>query len=171
VLFIPVSANRQDTLARKDFAAWIQRHIDRCFEFSLQFGIEIGGMQNIVFVTGRDCVRSWMNVAFFGGEKVRDARVSFGSNVDSRVSGVQWRALPENVRGAVLSQGPEGMVCWCVACKGLRILTQFWHLLVLLESTPESVYIYPRFSCRSYPLVLAKAARGGGGILVRSRQG
>jgi hypothetical protein len=71
-------------------------------------------MEDIVFVTGRDCVRSYMNVAFLGGERARDAQVSFGAKVVHGVfdgPDVQWKVLPENIRGAVLKQGPEGKVC------------------------------------------------------------
>ena len=76
-------------------------------------------MEDIVFVTGRDCVRSYMNVVFFGGKKSRNARVSFASQANG--SRVHWSVSPQNVHGAVFKQGPEGQVCRYVVCKGQRI--------------------------------------------------
>jgi len=172
VLFIPVPARRQNTLAQTAFAKWINRHIEEWFAFAFSLQIGIQSMNDVVFVTGRDCVKTWLNIAFFGGNEIQDSRVIIGHKVVNESSGdldVKWRVSPENVHGALLNRGPEGMVCWCVVCKGQRNLKQFGPLM-LLGPTRGPMYIYPRFSCLTYFCVLAKEAWSGGGILVRSRQ-
>jgi hypothetical protein len=69
-------------------------------------------MEEIVLVTGCDRARSWTNVAFSGGQA--DAQVSFGikvvNGVDVPDTGVNFQFSPEQVRGAVVNQGPEGRV-------------------------------------------------------------
>ena len=69
-------------------------------------------MEDIVLVTGRHRTRSWTNVAFNEGQT--DAKVTFGVKVtnESDVSvSVNWQVSRKNVQGAMLRQGPSGMVC------------------------------------------------------------
>lgn len=72
-------------------------------------------MEEIVFVTGCDCTRSWTNVAFLEGQE--DAHASFLSRVvvdkNDGSTSINWHFSPERIRGALLNQGPEGKVCWC----------------------------------------------------------
>jgi hypothetical protein len=65
-------------------------------------------MEEIVLVTGCDRTRSWTNVAFLGNQV--DAHVSFGAKVEGHDTSINFQFSPENARGAVLRQGPEGTV-------------------------------------------------------------
>jgi hypothetical protein len=76
-------------------------------------------MGEIILVTGCDRTRSWVNVAFL--ESDTDSRVSFGVDVtpltgDNEVA-INWRFSPDRNRGAVLSRGPVGKVCYRVICE------------------------------------------------------
>jgi hypothetical protein len=107
-----VKARREDTLAKGDFGAWIVKHIDRWFAFARGLGLGIEQMEEIVLVTGCDHTRSWTNVAFLGSEY--NAQATFGVKVDhSPAINIEWQSSPEHVQGAVLHQGPDGMVRWC----------------------------------------------------------
>jgi len=118
VLFLPVEAKRQDTVARGDFGKWMIEHIDRWFTFVQRLGLGLENMEDIILVTGCHRTRSWINVAFLGCHT--DARVSFGVNVadedDSEVD-IKWRLSPDRIRGAELSRGPNGKVCCGVTQK------------------------------------------------------
>ena len=105
-----MTAQREDTLVRGDFAKWITRHIDSWFAFTQRLGLGIGQMEDIVLVTGRHRTRSWTNIAFFEGQA--DAQVSFGVRVTDNVSAsINWQVSREHIQGAMLSQGPSGVVC------------------------------------------------------------
>ena len=86
------------------------QHIDNWFAFAKKFELGIEQMEEIVLVTGCDRTRSWTNVAFLGGQV--DAQVSFGVNVEGPDStgSIKFQLSPEHVRGALISQGPEGTV-------------------------------------------------------------
>jgi hypothetical protein len=111
VLSLPVTAQREDTLARGDFAKWITSHIDSWFAFTRRRGLGIEKMEDIILVTGRHRTRSWTNIAFH--ESQADAQVSFSVQVTDvgAASGVNWQVERRNIHGAMLSQGPSGMVC------------------------------------------------------------
>ena len=88
------------------------KRIDHWFAFAQRLGLGIMQMEEIVFVTGYDCARSWTNVVFLEGEG--DARVSFGVELvggHGPDASIKWHFLPERIRGALLNQGPEGKVC------------------------------------------------------------
>jgi hypothetical protein len=102
-----VTAQREDTIARGDFATWMIRHIDSWFAFVRRLGLGIDQMEDVVLVTGRHRTRSWSNTAFY--ESRTDAQVSFGVQVTG--AGVNWQVLTHNIQGAVLSHGPSGDVC------------------------------------------------------------
>jgi hypothetical protein len=106
---LPVDARREDTQAMGDFRDWIVRHIDRWFAFARDLGLGIERMEEIILVTGCDHTRSWTNVAFFGDQY--NAQASFGVRVFyGPPLCINWRPLPEHVRGAVVHRGPGGMV-------------------------------------------------------------
>ena len=86
------------------------QHIDNWLAFAKKFELGIEQMEEIVLVTGCDRTRSWTNVAFLGGQV--DAQVSFGVNVEGPDStgSIKFQLSPEHVRGALISQGPEGTV-------------------------------------------------------------
>ena len=65
-------------------------------------------MEDIILVTGCDRTRSWTNAAFMGNQV--DAQVSFGVYVGGLGASINFQFSPENARGAVLCQGPEGAV-------------------------------------------------------------
>jgi hypothetical protein len=73
VLSLPVSAQREDTVALGEFAKYIVKHIDQWFAFARELGAGISRREDIVLVTGCDFARSWANIAFQEG----DGDVSF----------------------------------------------------------------------------------------------
>ena len=105
-----MTTRREDTIAQGAFGRWIVEQIGGWLAFARKLELGIEGMEEIILVTGCDLTRSWTNIAFLGGEV--DAQVSFG--VDVRVNGpntnINFQSSPELVRGAVIDQGPEGMV-------------------------------------------------------------
>ena len=101
-----MTAQREDTLARTDFAKWMIGHIDSWFNFARRLGLGIDQMEDLVLVTGRHRTRSWSNIAFDGSQT--DAQVSFGVQVTG--AGVSWQVSSQNIQGAVLSHGPSGEV-------------------------------------------------------------
>ena len=103
-----MKARREDTLARGDFKLWIVQHIDSWFAFARKLGLGIEQMEEIILVTGCHHTRSWTNVAFLGNQA--DAQVSFGVRVEGADTSINFQFSPENARGAVVSQGPEGTV-------------------------------------------------------------
>jgi hypothetical protein len=111
VLSLPERAQRQDTLSRGDFAKWILKHIDSWLTFARRLGLGIEHMEEIVLVTGRDRSKSWTNVAFLGHQT--DAQVSLGFKIVQGLedSMTEWQSLPGQIRGAVLNEGPGGVVC------------------------------------------------------------
>jgi hypothetical protein len=64
-------------------------------------------MEDIILVTGRDLARSWTNVVF--SENQGGEQASFGVRVTG-TSDVQWQVSLEDVRGAVVNNGPSGEV-------------------------------------------------------------
>jgi hypothetical protein len=84
------------------------KHIDTWFAFAQKLGLGIDQMEDIILVTGCDRTRSWTNVAFMGNQV--DAQVSFGVYVGGPSASINFQFSPENARGAVLCQGPEGAV-------------------------------------------------------------
>jgi len=105
-----VTAQREDTIARGDFAAWITSHIDSWFAFVRRLGLGVEKMEDIVLVTGRHRTRSRTNIAFYEGQAA--AQVSFGVQVTGDVgAGINWQVSRRNIQGAMLSQGPSGVVC------------------------------------------------------------
>ena len=114
VSFLPVPAQRQDTIARGDFGQWIIKHIGIWFAFARRLGLGIEHMEDIILVTGCHRTRSWANVTFL--ESHTDAQASFGVDVagaNGPDMNIKWRFSPEHVRGALLSWGPDGKVCHC----------------------------------------------------------
>jgi hypothetical protein len=107
---VPVRAQRQDTLARGDFAKWMVKHIDTWFAFARGLGFGIEHMEEIVFVTGRDRTKSWTNAVFLGCQA--DAQVSFGVRVvEGSGDSIEWQLSPGQIGGAILTQGgPDGNV-------------------------------------------------------------
>jgi hypothetical protein len=102
-----VPAQREDTIARRDFAKCICKNIDVWFAFAQQLGLDVRRIEDIILVTGRDLARSWLNVAFTdcqGGEQV-----SFGARVTG-TSDVEWQISPEDIRGATVNRRPSGQV-------------------------------------------------------------
>ena len=99
---------RENTLARGDFGRWIVKHIGSWFTFARNLGLGIEEMDEIILVTGCDRTRSCTNITFLGGQA--DAKVSFGVKVEGPDTKINYQLSPELVRGAVISQGPEGAV-------------------------------------------------------------
>jgi hypothetical protein len=148
--FLPVNVRRENTLAKGDFGKWILKHIDTWFAFARRLGLGIEQMEEIILVTGCDHTKSWTNVTFLGNNV--DARVSFGVNaVDGPNPSINFQFSPEKVRGAVVNRGPEGTVRRCSSCKEQWKQNSSDMTSFPLEPTRESMCLYSRVSCRSYP--------------------
>ena len=101
-------AQREDTIARGDFAKCICKHIDVWFNFVRELGLGVDRMEEIILVTGRDLARSWTNVAF--SENQGGEQVSFGVQVTG-FSNVEWQQISlEDMQGVALNRGPSGQV-------------------------------------------------------------
>jgi hypothetical protein len=109
VLHLPVDAQRQDTLARRDFGQWIIKHIDSWLAFARRLGLGIEQMEEIILVTGYHRTRSWANVAFLEGHT--DAQASFKIKMEHVPAiGVKWQYSSESsqiTRGAICNWGPD----------------------------------------------------------------
>jgi hypothetical protein len=139
-----VQAQRKDTIALRDFAKYICKHIDVWFAFAQGLGLEVRRIEDIVLVTGRDLARSSLNVAFSdceGGEQV-----SFGVQVTG-ISGVEWQVSHSDIRGAAVNRGPSDKV------RPPHFLYQHcnstWTDMVISESSRRSVYIREGVPCHS----------------------
>lgn len=152
--FISVPAQRQDTIARGDFGRWIIKHIELWLAFTRRLGLGIEQMEDIILVTGFHRTRSWANATFL--ESYTDAQVSFGVEVtdaDSSGMNIKWQYSPERVRGAVLTWGPDGKVCYHVICQSQWKPRQLWHDLA-------SIRIYPRINVYLYEASASPAPSG-----------
>jgi hypothetical protein len=115
-LYLPVDAQRQDTLARRDFGNWMIRHIDSWFAFARRLGLGIEQMEEIILVTGCHRTRSWANVTFLEGHT--DAQASFKIKEEhDPATGVKWQFSPLSAQGAMCNWGPEEV---CQVVKGAR---------------------------------------------------
>ena len=110
---------------------WIVKHIDNWFAFAQRLELGIEHMEEIILVTGCDRTRSWTNVAFL--ENQVDAQVSFGVRVEGPNTSINFQFSPENARGAVLRNGPEGTVRLYAVRKNQRIRDGFGMTLCPLE--------------------------------------
>ncbi|KAH8981177.1 hypothetical protein EDB92DRAFT_210315 [Lactarius akahatsu] len=128
VLSLPVTAQREDTIARGDFAKWIIRHVDSWFAFTRRLGLGVDKMGDIVLVTGRHRTRSWTNVAFYESRAI--AQASFGVQItnDDGTASVNWQVSRERIQGAMLTQGPSGADLpedQCIFVRGYRVARTF----------------------------------------------
>ena len=114
-LLLPVKAQREDTVARGEFAEWMVRHIDNWFSYAKRLHPGIERMDDIILVTGRHRTRSWTNIAFMESQgSVRSPmqvslRVHVSESPSTRVS-VDWNFPCEPGQGVVLNMGPSGEV-------------------------------------------------------------
>jgi hypothetical protein len=119
-LLLPVRAQREDTIARGDFAEWMVKHIDRWFSFAKGLHLGIERMEDIILVTGRHRTRSWTNIAFIESQGLlrRDTMklgVQVSGGPSSHVS-VDWKVPHELGQGVVSKMGPSGEVRRRLAC-------------------------------------------------------
>ncbi|KAI0299166.1 hypothetical protein BC826DRAFT_62160 [Russula brevipes] len=170
VLSIPVQAQRQDTLVRRDFGKWMLKHIDRWFAFTQRLGLGIEQMDEIVLVTGCDCARSWTNVAFLEGQG--DAKASFGVKVvDGIDASINWQYSPEHICGALLNQDPRGRIypkinaylsegfvslAYSSSCRSslrrrVALQIQTTTIATMIRILPQNSYRYPFLSCPEIP--------------------
>ena len=131
-------------------------HIDCWFAFAQRLGLGLENMEDIILVTGCHLTRSWINIAVLGCHT--DARVSFGVDVSDEGGpevDIKWRLSPDCIRGAELSQGPNGKVCCGVTRKnnsGLSNVTR-----CSLELRRGSMYIHTGVPCHLYFQDIAEA--------------
>ena len=139
-LLLPVRAQREDTVARGDFAEWMVKHIDRWFSFAKGLHPGVERMEDIILVTGCHRTRSWTNIAFIESQGLvrRDTmKVSLGVQVSggppSQVS-VDWKVPHELGQGVVSNMGPSGEVRRRLACTMGRALRRHLHGLVRIRT-------------------------------------
>ena len=104
-MYLPLLAERHDTLARGDFGEWMLENIDACFKVAEDLGYGVERMEDVILVTGCHLAKSWVSVAF--SESRGGSQVSFGARV-SDSSGVHFDE--RNVNGRGLKFGPGGEV-------------------------------------------------------------
>ena len=97
LLYLPINAKSEDTVANTIFGKWMIRNIDCWFAWARKRELGVERMEDIVLVTGTHRTRSCGNVAFPG---VQDAQVSFRARVDHRSDVVTINCpLHEKTRG------------------------------------------------------------------------
>lgn len=112
-------AERQETVARREFGKWIIENVDACFKIAVDFGYAVDRMEDIVLVTGCHLARSWVNIAF--SESRGGAEVSFRVQVSGN-SSVHFDE--RDVRGRGLKLGPTGEnlpLNQCIFVRGFRV--------------------------------------------------
>jgi hypothetical protein len=75
-------------------------------------------MEDIILVTGCHRTRSWANAVFL--ESQEDEQISFEvqvADVNGSDTGINWRFLPERIRGAMMNWGPGGKVRYRPVCE------------------------------------------------------
>ncbi|KAH9960254.1 hypothetical protein BGW80DRAFT_78204 [Lactifluus volemus] len=136
ILSLPVPAEREDTIARGEFAKCIVKHIDTWFAFARNLGLGVKRMEDIVLVTGRHLGRSWTNVVFSESQAV--GQVSLKVKV-SGISDVEWQFSREDVRGVVFNRGPSGKdlpMDQCIFVRGFRV-TRILKILPRIRGAAE----------------------------------
>lgn len=113
MLYLPVDAQRQDTLLRRDFGQWMMRHIDNWLAFARGLGMGIEQMEDIMLVTGCHRSRCWASVTFLEGQANAQAtlktKVEHGTAVGANV---KYHFSPRHMRGAMYNWGPEEVCHW-----------------------------------------------------------
>jgi hypothetical protein len=96
------------------------KHIDDWFSFAQSLGKDIEQMEDIILVTGCHYTRSWGNIAFLGNQANSEATFGFRVNDDPNNNNISimWQSSILHSPGAVLLQGPQGMVRRYAVCKG-----------------------------------------------------
>jgi len=139
ILSLPVPAQREDTVARGDFAKCIVKHIDEWFAFARECGTGISRREDIVLVTGRHLARSWANIVFREG----DGKVSFRVWAN-RNSNVEWQFTPEGANGVAFNIGPSGENLredQCIFIRGFRVSRFSSRLLPWLQGAAGPAFI------------------------------
>ena len=113
LLYLPVPAEREDTVALGDFGKWIVKNIYDCMTLAEERGLGVSHMEDIVLVTGRHLAKSWVRAVF--SESRGGSQVSFCARVSNSVVHLEER----NVNGAQLKFGPNGEVCSCTRTEKL----------------------------------------------------
>ena len=146
LISLPITAQREDTVAQGDFGKWIVSNIDECMRLAEDLGWGVNRMEDIILVTGRHLAKSWVNVTF--SESRGGAQVSFGV----RVSGDSCVHLEErNMTGGELKLGPSGEVGFCV---------QFTVQVMLRNQVlySDTARIYPRTNAYSFEGTVSSAS-------------
>ncbi|KAH9040352.1 hypothetical protein EDB85DRAFT_130624 [Lactarius pseudohatsudake] len=128
VLYLPIEATGEDTVANADFGKWMIKHIDCWFAWARRLGPRIDRMEDIMLVTGTHRTRSWTNVAFPGGQE--DAQALFGAKKYHRdgIVTINWQFSHESTRGVALNCGPDGENLpedQCIFIRGFRVTRKF----------------------------------------------
>ena len=143
LLYLPFPAVREDTVASKDFEEWIIKNVFGCMRFAEERGLGVGGMEDIIIVTGRHLARSWVRAIF--SESQGGTEVTFVAQVsENSVVHLEER----NMSGAQLELGPKGEVGFCITLKAeLRNESDTTHIRIYqkinaysFEVTTSSVF-------------------------------
>ena len=97
---VPLTAQREDVLAKDEFGKYMLKHIEEWFAFARNLGMGIVRREDIVLVTGRDLAKSWANIVFQEG----DGEVTFEQPVTGN-SHIEWKFTPG---GVAYNIGPSG---------------------------------------------------------------
>ena len=109
ILSLSVPAQCKDMAVHGDFAKHIIKHINHWFAFAQDHGFEINH-KDIILVTSCHLAKSWANIIF--QESLMEECMLFGVQVAEN-SNVNWRFMPEGVRGMPCNLSPSGQVCFC----------------------------------------------------------
>lgn len=161
-LLLPVRIQREDTVARGEFAEWMVKHIDHWFSFAKGLHPGIERMEDIILVTGRHRTKSWANLAFIesqGPVRSGPMQVSLGVRVSGSPSShvsVDWKFPREPGQGVVLNMGPSGEVR-----QGLPALLVYDFTCMEPGPICGPMRIYPRIPCHSHPPSIELVQRYG----------
>ena len=102
ILSLPVSAQREDIVAKDKFGKYMLKHLEEWFTFAREH-VGIVRREDIVLVTGRDLAKSWANIVFQEG----DGDVTFEVRVTGN-SQIEWKFTLRGAGGVAHAVGPSG---------------------------------------------------------------
>ncbi|KAH9070966.1 hypothetical protein EDB83DRAFT_2365601 [Lactarius deliciosus] len=135
VLYLPVQARSENTVALVHFGKWMIEHIGSWFSWARRLALGVNKMEDIILVTGCHRTRTWVNIVFPGGSG--DASVFLDVNFDA--DRVRFDLHRERSRGALINMGPSGVDLpedQCIFIRGFRVTRKF-KILPRLKGAAE----------------------------------
>ena len=151
-MLLPAQSQREDTVAKGEFAEWMVKHIDCWFSFAKGLYPEIERMEDIILVTGRHLTKLWANIAFdeyrggiirrFPEQILLEAPVSWSPLARDRTI---W-TLHSSDGSVMKNMAHDGKVRRGLPC----IMVDHF---ICIDSGPVygQMRIYPRIPCHSHP--------------------